>query len=216
MTPFAAPCNDAIGFDCNTKLTVASARIAAAMGFKFATRYVGISHPNPGDIDVNETQIILGEIGALWVVQHVLNPGWSPSMQLGQSHGQAAVRNAQLAGYIGGAVLWQDLEGILAGTSGQAVIDYCGAYGTVLLAEGYLHGLYDGFNAILSASQLYHSLPTVRTYWAASPRYTLPVRGFAKVQVVEDFTPRALGFPIDIDMCGEDALGDRPMWMRAA
>jgi hypothetical protein len=212
--PSVTACSDAIGFDCNTKLTLASARAAAAMGFRFVARYVGLSQPNAGDLDPDETQIVLGEIGALWVVQHCLNPGWSPSGQLGQAHGTAAARNALAAGYELGAVVWQDLEGVAPGTPAQSVIDYCDQWGDAIIHAGFLHGLYSGFGSMLSAEQLY-ALPTVHTYWAASPSYYLPTRGFAMIQIVEDITPRNLGFQIDIDMCGADALGGRPLWMAA-
>lgn len=213
--PSVEPCKDAVGFDCSAKLNAQSAKIAAAMGFKFAVRYVGLSHPNAGDIDVGELSVILGEIGALWLVQHPRLPGWTPNAHLGQTDAIAAVRNADAVGYLPGSVLWQDLEGVAADSSSTAVIDYCGAYGETLLAGGYLHGLYDGFSSILTPLQLYSALGTVKTYWAASPSYVLPVRGFAVTQVVEDFYVRALGFKIDIDFAGQDVLGDRPMWMAA-
>jgi len=212
--PSVVACADAIGFDCSTKLTVASAKAAAKMGFKFAMRYTGLSQPNPEDIDPNEVQIVLGEIGALWVIQHCLNPGWSPSGSLGQAHGTAAGRNALAGGYAQGDHLWQDLEGVAIGTPAQSVIDYCDAWGDAVERAGYLHGLYVGFGSALSAEQLF-ALRTPHAYFAASPTYFLPTRGYAITQIVEDVEPRALGFKIDVDMAGADALGGRPLWMAA-
>jgi len=212
--PFARPCADAVGFDCSTKLTATSARALAAMGFKFAIRYVGISTNGPDDIDANETSIIMGEIGALWLVQHPRLPGWSPSTQLGDMDAVAAVRNATAGNYEGGATLWTDLEGIKPGTSPQAVIDYANTFYSRAASEGFPQGVYDGYSEILTPDQLFHSLKTT-AYWSDFETKALPVRGFALKQVCNSLTVLGVGFDIDIDLCHADLLGDRPTWMAA-
>jgi glycoside hydrolase-like protein len=213
--PSVAPCNDAVGFDCSAKISMASGKHLSAMGFKFAVRYVGLSQPNASDIDPDEMAIILGEVGALWLVQHPLNAGWSPSGQLGQAHGTSAARNAKAAGYLSAAVLWQDLEGVSEASSMQSVIDYTNEWGNAVTAAGFLHGLYVGFDAILTPSQLYRSLPTVRTYWSDFGSRAVEVRGFAMKQYTNSISLPDVPFAVDLDICGPDMLGARPTWMIA-
>lgn len=209
------PCDDALGFDCSTKLTDDSATKLAAMGCKFAIRYVGVSQNGPADIDAAEIAIVMDRIGALWLVQHARRAGWTPSGQLGQADGTAAARNAKLVGYLPGAVLWQDLEGVSPLALPQAVIDYTNAFGSTLLAAGYAHGLYDGYSAILSPTQLFQNLGTVHSYWSDFATRALPGRGFALKQLCNSITVPAVGFDVDFDMCHADAFGDRPRWMAA-
>jgi len=212
--PTVAPCSDAVGFDCSAKLTSQTAKQLAAMGFRFAVRYVGLSQPNAADIDSIEMGIILEDIGALWLVQHPLNPGWSPSGQLGQAHGTAAARNAKAAGYLPAANLWQDLEGVSSTSKPQDVIDYCNEWGNAVIAAGFLHGLYVGYDAILSAQELY-ALPTVRSYWSDFGNRSVAIRGFAMKQLTNDTVIPDLPFPIDLDLVHADMLGARPTWMMA-
>lgn len=214
--PTAVPCSDAVGFDCSEKLTAASAKALAAMGFKFAIRYVGVSKNGPDDIDANETAIIMGEIGALWLVQHPRLPGWTPSGPRGEIDALSAVRNAQAAGYAPGATLWTDLEGINTSTPAQAVIDYANAFFDRAKVEGFPQGIYDGYSAIVTPDQLFHELYAT-AYWSDFATRALPVRGFALKQVCNTLTlPLSSGpFDVDIDMCHADLLGGRPMWMTA-
>jgi Domain of unknown function (DUF1906) len=213
--PSVGPCKDAVGFDTSAKLCRASAKAAATMGFQFAIQYVSLGDPLASDVDAETIAVITGEIGAVWIIQRVRNPGWSPAKVIGQADGRAAAANALRAGYLAGATLWQDLEGIAAGTSPQAVIDYTCAWGDAVLAEGYLHGLYAGYAGILTPAQLYATLPTVRSYWVDyGVGRSVAVRGESLRQVCGSVMIPSLGVEVDIDICHADLLGGRPMWMQ--
>src|SRR6202789_3267989 len=146
--------------------------------------------------------------------RHVMQRGGAPRRQRGQAHGAAEERNAKAAGYLPAANLWQDLEGVSSTSKPQDVIDYCNEWGNAVIAAGFLHGLYVGYDAILSAQELY-ALPTVRSYWSDFGNRSVAIRGFAMKQLTNDTVIPDLPFPIDLDLVHADMLGARPTWMMA-
>jgi hypothetical protein len=97
-------------------------------------------------------------------VQHVREPGWLPSLELGASDGVHAAYHAFVIGFPAGVNVWCDLEGVSEGTSDQQVIDYCDAWYDAVAAAGYIPGLYVGSDAILDGQALRFRLKFTH-YW---------------------------------------------------
>jgi hypothetical protein len=79
----------------------------------------------------------------LYVVQHPLAEGWSPTGALGQRFGAASANLAGGAGSPVGVNVSLDLEGVTEGSDAQAVIDYCNEWYDEVSAVGYVPGIYD-------------------------------------------------------------------------
>jgi hypothetical protein len=203
----AVACFDSIGFDTDQKLTQAQALRLWKAGFRFVIRYVGIGQNGPEDLDAAEYQMLLSIGFYVMIVQHVLDPNWTPSQQLGQAHGVAAMRNAQSIGYASGAHIWTDLEGCRLGTSASAVIDYVNAEAAVIKKTNRA-GLYRGFQNLLTPQQAYQDLG-VDSYWLAPGVQEVAVRGSAIFQKVEDF--QFGDVLLDIDVMKADLKGEYPI-----
>ena len=54
----------------------------------------------------------------------------------------------------GGVNVWWDLEGVAAGVTAEAVIEYCGAWFSAIKTAGFVPGLYVGANCVLDAQEL--------------------------------------------------------------
>jgi hypothetical protein len=87
-------------------------------------------------------------------VQHVPEPGWYPTQELGQQNGQYAAENATSVGLPAGMNIWLDLEGVNSGASATDVSAYCNAWFGVVASVQYVPGLYIGADAILDNQQL--------------------------------------------------------------
>src|SRR5258708_17756851 len=98
------------GFDCDTTLTASFAQKFFAQGYKFCLRYVSRGTESAQDLSQQEATDILNSGLALMPVQHVRQPGSSPSQSLGPQEGQNAVTNAQGVGFPAGVSLQCDLE----------------------------------------------------------------------------------------------------------
>src|SRR6266566_5841496 len=113
-----------------------------------------------------------------------------------------------------GVTIWCDLEGVKPGTPGQRVIDYCNRWHEAVSSAGYVPGVYVGYRAGLSPTQLYRSLRFTH-YWGAynlnADRYPA-VRGLQMKQSrprPSDSVPDS-GIDFQIDEIMSDALGGRP------
>jgi hypothetical protein len=146
-------------------------------------------------------------------VQHVLDPGWSPTQALGQEFGQNAAANAQQIGFPAGVNLWCDLEGVAPQILAQDVINYCQGWYQAVDSAGYVPGLYVGAGALLSGQQLYNL--TFQHYWqSASSVPSLPGRGYQLLQLLPSISLN--GVPVDLDFCLADSEGGLPIWLRIA
>jgi len=202
----AAP--DCQGVDTNFKLTPAGAQSLYASGIRGVARYVSLHEPEPAsDITAEELAGILGAGLGLWLVQHVLMPGWIASADLGRKLGAAARDNAAAVGYLPGAHLALDLEGCR--TVGTDVTAYVEAWAGEVAP--YLPLLYVGYAAGLTPAELY-ALPSVHFYWSDFGPRSVDVCGFAIKQHAQT---AVAGIPVDPDTIGADALGRRLMWMIA-
>lgn len=210
------------GFDCNAVVGAATASAFYGRGYRFAVRYVGRVQHKPHDASSSELARLLRAGLSVMLVQHVKSAeSWDPEGEkLGRLYGANAARFADHCGYTEGAVLWCDLEGVAVGTPRQVVIDYCNAWHESVESAGYLPGLYVGWRAGLSARDLYYRL-RFRRYWSA---YNLnrdeypAVRGVQMRQFAAtraDHVP-GVAFEIDVNLIGQDALGDSPLLMLAS
>lgn len=203
------------GIDCNTVLSLSSARAFAAKGFQFAVRYVRRSQPHDFDITMHERDTILSVGMGLMIVQHVAPPGWVPTSELGTSYGAVAVMECAKAGIPSGVSTWLDLEGVRPGLDHEQTIQFCNNWYDQVRGAGLQPGLYVGDAPGLTAKELYARLK-FRNYWGA---YNLNsdeipmVRGLQMRQHVAkeaDFVPGFNSQNLDTDTIFVDALGNTP------
>ena len=209
MTPSAR------GFDCNTTVSRDAAKRMRAAGFGFAIRYVRRTTAHTFDITSNELTNLLDAGLGVMLVQHVAAPGWVPTEALGAQYGATAAAEAALIGYMLGAHLWCDLEGVQAGASHADVIAFCNAWHGAVQDAGYHPGLYVGDSCGLTATELYRAL-RFDSYWSA---YNLNRDNFPATRGVmlrqfayPPVSRRVLGVPFeyDEDVVQADAMGDLP------
>lgn len=202
-----------IGFDTDAKLTADLAKQFQGIGYIFAVRYLSLSaNSDPGDIDRDEVQAILDSGLGFMPVQHVRYPGWVPTPEMGIRDGSIASSNAISASLPSGINVWLDLEGIAPGTDAQAIIDYCTGWYSQLSSSGYIPGLYEGADCILTSDQLWN-LP-FKHYWkSASNVPEVPNRGYCMVQELYQYP--VFGISIDRNTVTVDNLGGLPFMLIA-
>ena len=157
-----------IGFDSDANINSAQAKRYFARGFRFCIRYVSRDDASrkhnekrgTPDLSIDEGRTILDSGMAIMAVQHVANPGWHPTAELGRTYSENAASYAADAGLPDGINLWLDLEGIAKGTSHQNIIAYCNEWFDAVTTSGYVPGVYVGFDVFLSSDELYFDLTT--------------------------------------------------------
>ena len=149
------------------------------------------------------------------LVQYVESEtAWIPSAVKGMTNGTVAASEAEKLGVPWGVTVWCDLEGVKPGTPAQKVIDYCNRWHAAVSGGGYVPGVYVGYHAGLTPTQLYRSLRFTH-YWGAynlnTDQYPA-VRGLQMKQLRparKDVVPN-FGIDFQIDKISADALGGRP------
>lgn len=204
-----APANS-LGFDADSIISQGTAQAFASQGYRFCVRYLSLrASTAPGDLTASEAQGILAGGLALMPVQHVLDPGWTPTAQLGREHGANAATQALAIAVPPQVNLWLDLEGVSAAATAQDVIDYCTSWFQEVSLKDYLPGLYVGASCGLDGQQLY-DLP-FQHYWdSESTVPALPGRGYQMMQKPQSGTVN--GLSIDVDTTMVDELGGVPQW----
>jgi hypothetical protein len=200
------------GFDCNSHVSIDSAKRFREAGFRFAVRYVGRRAMASFDITPSEASVILQYGLGLMLVQHVENPGWSPTGLLGSEYGGNAAKFADHLGYRAGAMLWCDLEGVKLRTDHRDVIAFCNNWYNMVAATGFTPGLYVGYDPGLTSSELYYKLK-FEHYWSAYNlnRDQAPlVRG---VQMKQGFETVNFGVRYDPDTVQADLKGGLPLML---
>lgn len=205
------------GFDANTTITSSIAQAFAGKGYRFCVRYVGRTAMASHDLTSQEAKTILENGLALMIVQHVLNPGWSPTADLGSQYGANAAKFSKEIGVPPGVNVWCDLECVAGSSMSADVAAYCNAWYDEVAASGYVPGLYVGDQPGLSASQLFNKLK-FQHYWGA---YNLnsdqvpAVRGLQlKQKVGAGGTIGGLTTETyDDDFTMNDALGGTALWL---
>lgn len=208
----AAP-SGALGFDADSTITPAIAKLFAAQGYTFCLRYLSVGAGQAhGDLSPAEANNILAAGLALMPVQHVLRPGWSPTAALGTTNGTHAAANAAAIGFPAGVNVWCDLEVVAAGTTADEVTGYCNAWSDAVSAGGYVPGLYVGADIVLTGPQLFEL--KFEHFWKSESRVpAIPVRGY---QMVQTMVPKPVnGIGIDKNVTQTDAQGGQVLWLVA-
>lgn len=198
-------------FDVNQPLSGAQAAEFKAAGYDTCIRYIPRNASLvAGNLTAPEIAAILGAGLNLGVVQHVAQPGWEPSAELGEAYGQYA---AQYCGQIGlpkGISVWLDLEEVASTATTQDVIDYCEAWYGEVLKAGFIPGLYVGWNVKLSAQELYTQL-SFKSYWRAyNTDIIVVIRGYSIIQHPQK---KLNGITYDPNTIQKDNLGGLPVWL---
>lgn len=198
------------GFDANQHISIYAASQFRMKGYRFAIRYVPRVKANAGDLSTSEAAGILGAGLGLMVVQHVSNPEWIPTANLGKQYGLFAAKSALDVGYKAGAMLWCDLEGVKLKPDERDTIAFLNSWLDQVGHAGFTPGLYVGWHSNLTADELYSRL-RFSHYWGA---YNLDVdkrpavRGLQMKQATEQSLD---GIKFDPDTVQRDALGGLPL-----
>jgi len=166
-------------------------------------------------LSAKEANSLLAVGIGLMLVQYVESEtAWIPSAVKGATNGAVAASEAAKLGVPWGVSVWCDLEGVKPGTPAQKVIDYCNSWHAAVSGGGYVPGVYVGYHAGLTPTQLYRSLRFTH-YWGAynlnTDQYPA-VRGLQMKQLRparKDVVPN-FGIDFQIDKISADALGGRP------
>jgi hypothetical protein len=211
---FTAP-DGVRGFDTAEKVSAASAAAFRRRGYRFCVRYVRRDKPHASSLTAGEARSLLDVGIGLMLVQYVeSDTSWIPSGAKGTTNGSVAATEAEKLGVPWGVTVWCDLEGVAPGTSAQRVIDYCNRWHIAVGGAGYVPGLYVGYRAGLTPTQLYRALRFTH-YWGA---YNLDAdrnpatRGLQMKQLrpgAKDSVP-GTGIDFQVDRITADKLGGRP------
>lgn len=205
------PPQGTMGGDTSGALTGTMPAQYAALGYKFALRYVlipqGAIVPKP--LTTLEAAQLRAQGVAIGLVQAIQQPS-QISATNGTRDGASAVTQAQALGYPAGAVVWYDLEGVFP--SASVLIDYLNNWCRQLQAAGYIPGLYNGPQSPLTAAQI-QALIFPR-YWGPDAKVPTPSRGYCMVQTHPSNIPMA-GTAVDPDIVLRDTRGDLPVFWGA-
>jgi hypothetical protein len=212
MPAIVEPVPDCFLLDTDQKLSRSAMQAALNCGAKGLIRYIGLGmNPGAEDIDAEELSDAMFMGLGVMLVQHVRFEGWHPSALMGETDGTVACRHAKAAGYLEGASLWDDLEGILG--TGQETVAYANAKFSEVEKQGFLQGEYVGFQVPLDGHQLFSNLHA-RSYWKSLSNVPEVVtRGYCMLQMGGIVLG---GVDYDLDFHQADKLGGRAMWMRGA
>jgi len=203
------------GFDTAETVTAKAAAEFRRRGYRFCVRYVRRDRPHASAISAGEARNLLGVGIALMLVQYVeSDTAWNPTAAKGTRNGGVAASEAEMLGAPWGITIWCDLEGVAPGTPSRRVIDYCNHWHARVSGAGFVPGVYVGYRAGLSPSQLYRALRFTH-YWGAynlnTDRYPA-VRGLQMKQEVVGRADSVAGADISfqVDRVRTDKLGGRP------
>lgn len=197
------------GFDCNTPLSLETAKAFKADGYQFVFRYVGRMEQKPHDLSKAELDAILSSGLGLGVVQHVA-VHWVPTLIMGKTYGSNAARFAGQCGYRPGNIIFLDLEDVAPGTPRSMIIAYCNAWYDAVKAGGYVPGIYIGFNSFLTGTELYHRLKFAHYWKSLSNVPDVEHRGY---EMFQGRQVRLHGILIDPDTITGDQKGNQPILM---
>jgi len=198
------------GFDADSRVSVESAEVLHRAGYRFALRYVRRTTKRESDFSREEVAALHLAGIAVMPVQHVESAlSWHPTDDKGRAYGDGAANAATELGLALGTTVWLDLEGIASGVGSEQIIRYCNLWFDRVAIAGFQPGIYVGWHARLSSSDLYRRLRFTR-YWSA---YNLnldqypAVRGVCLKQHLQ-VRPVGLKFDLDPDLSLRDALGE--------
>ncbi len=201
------------GFDCNTRVLPAEARLLRRAGYSFAVRYIRRTIQHPWDVTKEEVEVLHNAGLAVMLVQHVESESsWFPDDTKGRIYGQNAVAHCLELRAPADVSVWLDLEGVNKSVSPETIIRYCNYWHGRVAAIGYMPGLYVGWHNGLTSGELYRRLKFTR-YWSAFNlnRDQFPaIRGVCMKQGTTP-SPTGVRFAIDSDVILGDRLNGWPM-----
>lgn len=202
-----------LGFDLNTRVTLAAAKEFYRTGYRFVVRYVRRTDYHPYDITPGEmTDLHSAKLGVM-LVQHVAPDKWLPTGSMGTQYGTTAAQEARIVGYPTSATLWLDLEGVNRAAKSDDVIAFCNAWFGAVAAQGYTDpGIYIGYSPGLDNTQLYQKLKFKRYWKAYNADHTPIVRGYQMFQgAYPPPSQRVFHLEYDTDTIKRDSLGGSPV-----
>lgn len=177
-------------------------------------RYVPLNAKNDARSDIDDAEFSdWMAVGLqLGLVQHVRYSPWEPRNYSGVEDGAFAGQWARAVGYPERAHLFQDLEGVAGGASGDptGTIIYSNLWAGRVLQAALGAGLYVGFDIPLTAEQLYEDL-SHNCYWSDPARRHVAERSCA---IYQGRTRTIAGLTFDEDTVAPDLLGGLP-WVAA-
>lgn len=203
------------GFDTAETVTRNDALALRRAGYRFAVRYVRRDKPHASALSSTEARYLLDTGIGIMLVQYVESESaWAPTAAKGTKNGGVAASEAEKLGVPWGVTIWCDLEGVAPGTPSQRVIEYCNRWHAAVSGAGYVPGVYVGYRAGLTPTQLYRALRFTH-YWGA---YNLNVDRYPAVRGLQmkQSVPRradsvsSVGISYQVDRVRTDALGGRP------
>lgn len=211
---FTAP-DGVRGIDTTERITRKTAAALHSYGYRFCVRYVRRDKPHASALNPTEAMTLLDSGLGIMLVQYVESESaWTPSGAKGTTNGKVAAAEAVKLGVPWGVTIWCDLEGVKVGTPRQRVIDYCNRWHLEVAGAGFVPGLYVGYHAGLTSSQLYLKLRFTH-YWGAfnlnSDQFPA-VRGLQMKQSIrrpEDAIP-GVQLDFQVDRIAADRLGGNP------
>jgi hypothetical protein len=198
-------------FDVNQPLTALEAQAFKEAGFAGCVRYLPrTSALMSGNLTYEEAAIILGTGLSLSAVQHCPLDNWLPTPELGTQYGSFAASYAKkTVGLPEGIVLWLDLEMVSKAATTEDVLGYCDAWYTNVLAEGFIPGLYIGWQPGASMLDLSHNT-RFQHYWRGYNADPLPGRGY---QLIQHDQKELNGIAYDPSTTQNDNLLDSLVWL---
>lgn len=191
--------------DTEAKLTVDRCRALKAAGVSCVSRYV----PLPGnsalfDLDATEVQAAMSVPGfGLFVVQHVLNPGWTASSELGHQQATHAVAHCIACGVLPGTTLEWDCEETASGV--DAVALHGTSWWESCKTGGYHPMVYEGLGVPFSGSDWFRRIPFEAYEKSMSDVPLVEHRGWCMIQAFPSST--CAGLSVDFSMSQRDYLG---------
>jgi hypothetical protein len=178
-------------------------------GFRFAIRTVGLPGGSPGTIKSDEVTAVHSAGIALGISQVIRHAGFSDAQ--GTQDGTVAASEASALGFPSGGLIWFDLEGE-RGVASQSLITFLNNWAAAVVDAGYLAGLYNGPQSVLTGHDI-SALPQFHAYWQAAALVPQVARGYQIYQLLPSNTFVA-GINIDIDVVQTDFDGSSPsFWL---
>ncbi len=197
-----------LGFDTSGAIPTASnAQAMAALGYRFAFRYVLVQGglvPKP--LTANEAAYLRAAGISIGIIQAIPAASQMTATN-GTRDGAYAAAQAKTLGYPPGAVLWFDFEG--SGFPPDSVlISYLNNWCLAVQSAGYPSGLYNGPQNALTGAQI--QALVFPHYWKADSMTNDPSRGYQVKQLTGSMNVPASGTAIDVDIVTLDNKGDLP------
>ncbi len=211
MTSTWQPPTGTVGFDTSAPLDAQQAAALFTAGYRFAIRMIGLLPDASWALTAAEATLIRDAGLALGVVQIYRNGTFTAAQ--GTTDGNSAAAQAQAIGFPAGVNVWCDLEGNYEVTA-ATLTQYLDNWSAAVAAAGYLPGLYNGPESVLSGAQV--TSLSFQHYWQAAALVPPVTVGYQLLQLC----PANIlvgGADIDVDVAQLDFEGrSATLWVAAS